>query len=255
MQKIQKNNFNDSKDAYFRFNVEVLELINNFFYEYFSNIDDVLNYNIQFIEENGFEYKTEIDYMRLNRFTSTAYNTLISLDQKLSDNLLTKFYKDLIFLNNFYKKYIKNHHDAAIIYKQQFLPYYKGIETIAKNFKTIDKNLELFDDIAELNQLIQREFTIEFEKNINLYQNDLRDIINTKNYYFDHLLWHEAKKSSTIIDFYKKSIGEEIKIDDMLSTKLYIQQYLKSIQLKNTSTNTSDNSLHNYLQQVIKIMD
>lgn len=253
MQKIQEENFDDNKDAYFRFNIKILELINNFFYEYFSNIDDVLNYNIEFLEENGFEYKTEIDYMRLNRFTSTAYNTLISLDQKLADTLLTKFYKDLVFLNNFYIKYIKNHQDVAIIYKQQFLPYYKGIETIAKNFKTLDKNLELFDDIPKLNQLIQEQFTAEFEKNINLYQNDLREIINTKHYYFDHLLWHEAKKSSSIVDFYKKSIGEDIKIDDVLSTKLYIQQYLKSIHLNNTST--SDNSLHNYLRQVIKIMD
>lgn len=253
MQEREEDNFNNSEDAYFRFNIEVSELINNFFYEYFSNIDDVLNYNIEFIEENGFEYKTEIDYMRLNRFTSTAYNTLISIDQKLSDSLLTKFYKDLVFLNNFYIKYIKNHNDVAIIYKQQFLPYHKGIEAIAKHFKTLDENLELFDDVVKLNQLIQKEFTAEFEKNIKIYQNDLREIINTKIYYFDHLLWHEAKKSSTIVDFYKKSIGEDIKIDDMLSTKLYIQQYLKSIQLKNTST--SDNSLHNYLRQVIKIMD
>ena len=76
--------------------------IENFLEKFFENEKKVIAFNAEFIEENGFDYITDIDFIKINRFITVAYNTISTIDPKVIDGLITKFFKDLVFLNKFY---------------------------------------------------------------------------------------------------------------------------------------------------------
>jgi len=101
----------NQQDDYFILNIDVEELINVFLHQYFSDIHNIIDFNIKFIEHNAFSYKTDIDYIRLERFVATTYNTMIKIDPSFNYTLLSKFNKDIETLNKIYKhstKYINN---------------------------------------------------------------------------------------------------------------------------------------------------
>ena len=227
-------------------NMEIEDLINDFFYKYFANMDSILDFNNKFIEENGFSYKTKINYMQLSRFVTTTYNTMVKVDPSFNYSLLSKFNKDIVTLSKLYKQFATKHQDISTLYEKKFLSHFNGIETIVKKLEHSDKDLELFDDIDQLNSYIKQEFLNQTTKEIESYKIDLKKIINTKYYYFDHLLSFEAKKSDSIKAFYKDSLGKKV-----ISTKLYIEQYLKSVDKDNTNLD----KLHTYLHNVVKVMD
>lgn len=79
----------------------------------------------------------------------------------------------------------------------------------------------------------------------------MRSIINTKTYYFDKLLWNEAKKSTAIVDFFKRSKRADGELMEELSTKIFIKQYMQTIDL----SHAKDVKWHQYLQNIITIMD
>jgi len=102
--------------------------IQNFNDEYFTDEYEILKFNINFLESNGFAYQRKIDYMKLNRFIAAAYNTIESNDIQVIDSLIAKFYKDIIYLNSFYKNFLEKSKDANSIFKYSFLKPFGGIE-------------------------------------------------------------------------------------------------------------------------------
>lgn len=90
---------------------DLILVIQNFNDEYFSDEYEILKFNINFLESNGFAYQTKVDYMKLNRFIAAAYNTIESNDIQVIDSLVAKFYKDIIFLNSFYKNFLEKSKD------------------------------------------------------------------------------------------------------------------------------------------------
>jgi len=242
---------NSKEDEFLEFSLELLEFVDNFLDDYFTDVRAVIDFNNRFFKKNGFEFKTEIDYIRLDRFVSVAYHTILANNPKIIDTLIQKFYKDLVSLNDFYLDFTKKITEVEQVYKFQFLPYYRGIESIARRLSRSKMDFTLKENVKKLDEYLQKQFVEEFEKFFKVYKNNLRNIINTKHYYFDHLLWHEAKKSHTMREFFKKSIGDDIDIEATLSTKTFIKQYLKSID----DTNTRDEEWHDYLREVIQVMD
>ena len=227
-------------------NEEIEVLAYDFFNKYFSDIYSIIDFNMSFIEENGLAYKTEIDYMKLTRFVTTTYNTMVKIDPSFNYSLLSKFNKDLVTLNKVYRQFVDKHEDIAKLYSKRFLVHYKGIENLSKKLINSNKKLEIPHNIDELNEFIKERFIVVAKKEIDSCKADFKKIINTKYYYFDHLLYYEAKKNVSIKAYYKDSLGKKV-----ISTKLYIQQYLKSVD----KDNTNNNKLNNYLHKVITMMD
>jgi len=238
--------------------LELASIIQSFTDDYFNDEYEVLRFNINFLESNGFTYQTKIDYMKLNRFVSAAFNTIQSNDMQAIDVLVSKFYKDIIFLNNFYKIFLDKSCDVYAVFKHQFLKEYGSIEQFYLFFhaeegkkKTQEKKPPTKEEITLFEEYIREEFRIFFLKEVQSYGDELRTIINTKMYYFDKLLWSEAKKSLSIREFFKKSKRSEGDISDELSTKVFIKQYMRTIDL----AHTKDARWHQYLENVLKIMD
>lgn len=233
---------------------DLVLLIQNFNDEYFNDEYEVLKFNINFLESNGFAYQTKVDYMKLNRFIAAAFSTIESNDIQIIDSLLTKFYKDIIFLNNFYKIFLDKSKDVAGIFKHHFLKSLGGMEglyTILNKKAQKNEPLPNEEEWRDFEDYVKEAFINEFKKEKDKYDENLRSIINTKTYYFDKLMWGEAKNSASLRDFFKKSKRTDGELTEELSTKIFIKQYMQTVDL----SHTKDVKWHQYLQNVLTIMD
>jgi len=234
--------------------LELSSLIQNFMDDYFNDEYEVLRFNINFLESNGFTYQTKIDYMKLNRFISAAFNTIQANDAQVIDTLISKFYKDVVFLNNFYKSFLDKSKDISAIFKHQFLKEYNTILGLYTFLETKDgKKAKVLkeDELNEFEEYVKEKFHFMFTQENESYSDELRTIINTKTYYFDKLLWHEAKKSFSIREFFKKSKRSDTDMGDELSTKIFIKQYMHTVDM----SQAKDARWHQYLENVLTIMD
>lgn len=238
--------------------LDLVVVIQKFNDEYFNDEYEVLKFNINFLESNGFAYQTKIDYMKLNRFIAAAYNTIESNDIQVIDSLLSKFYKDIIFLNSFYKNFLEKAKDINSVFKHSFLKTCGGIEGLylLLNKKETSKGGKKETPLSEeeksaFEDYVKETFANEFKKEWDDYGHHMRSIINTKTYYFDKLLWNEAKKSTAIVDFFKRSKRADGELMEELSTKIFIKQYMQTIDL----SHAKDVKWHQYLQNIITIMD
>lgn len=232
---------------------DLVLVVQNFNDEYFSDEYEILKFNINFLESNGFAYQTKVDYMKLNRFIAAAYNTIESNDIQVIDSLIVKFYKDIIFLNSFYKNFLEKSKDTNSVFKHSFLKALGGIEGLYTLLNKEKKHpIKLNEEEwAAFEEYVKETFTHEFKKEWDEYDKQMRSIINTKTYYFDKFLWNEAKKSTAIVDFFKKSKRTEGELGEELSTKIFIKQYMQTIDL----SHAKDVKWHQYLQNIITIMD
>lgn len=227
---------------------DIQEKIGSFLEEFFKDEEEVLRFNINFIEDNGLEYNNKIDFMRLNRFISSAYRTIQGADSSVVGPLEQKFYKDLAFLTNFYKQFLLKKKEVSSVFKFQFLPFCGGINELVTLAQ--DESLDNPDAIGEFEKYLRLQFEHEFLHFHDRLNDDLRVIINTKTYYFDRLMWYEAKKSPAVIDFFKR-INQKEGSNAELSTKTFILQYLKTVDI----THAKDGAWHDYLKKVVGIME
>lgn len=237
---------------------DFITLIQNFNDEFFNDEYEVLKFNINFLESNGFAYQTKIDYMKLNRFIAAAYNTIESNDTQVIDSLISKFYKDIVFLNSFYKNFLEKSKDPSSVFKHSFLKSLGGMEGL---YTFLSKEAEKKtgkkepppneEEWTAFEDYVKEEFANEFKKERDDYDQHLRSIINTKTYYFEKLLWNEARNSPSIVDFFKKSKRTDGELSEELSTKIFIKQYMQSIDL----SHAKDVKWHQYLQNILVIMD
>lgn len=236
-------------------------IVDNFIDDFFSDEYEIVRFNINFLENNNFQYQTKIDFMKLNRFLASALNTIKSNDPHIIDGLLVKFYKDIVYLNDFYKNFLTKSKDSESTYKHKFLKSVGSVEGIFVDITKDERKVgekpraPKAGELEEIEKFMKDTFAKSFEKSTAYYSEELRRIINTKTYYFDKLLWSEAKKSQSIVEFFKKSKmsanGSKVSDDDSMSTKIFIEKYLKTIDI----SHAKDMEWHQYLQKVIKIMD
>lgn len=237
---------------------DLMHIIEDFTQTYFNDEYEVLKFNINFLESNGFAYQKKVDYMKLNRFIAAAYNTIGANDVQAIDGLISKFYKDIVFLNNFYKSFLEKSKDISIVFKYHFLKSVGELDGLhtrlsEKEAKRTGKmeHLQNDEERAEFGAYIKEQFFREFKKERDGYAENLRSIINTKTYYFDKLLWNEAKKSASIRDFFKKSRRIDGDLTEELSTKIFVKQYLQTVDF----SHAKDIKWHTYLQNVLPLMD
>ncbi len=220
--------------------------INNFLEKFFENEKKVIAFNAEFLEENGFEYITDIDFIKINRFITVAYNTISTIDPKVIDSLIVKFFQDLVFLNKFYQEFKKKSSKSNNAYKK-FVTSYGTVCTLAETCNVRGES----NNIDELDNKIRGIFDIKFKEIVEDINDDLRLIINTKTYYFDKLLWYEALKSKAVWEFFQKTKSKNIKSGERPSTKTFINQYLQTLD----KDSIADSKWHLDIQQIARMMD
>lgn len=102
------------------------------------------------------------------------------------------------------------------------------------NGKHVDKVHELTgckDSIYDIDEQLEAirkkyfdEFKETFEEEIDRLRFDLKDVLDLFSYRFDRILWHQAKASRNVREFFK-----DAKIKGLLSSKTYIQYYVQGL--------------------------
>lgn len=234
---------------------QIKEIIDEFFDDFFNEEYEVIRFNINFLENNNFQYQTKVDYIQLNRFIATSINTLKSIDANIIDPLITKFYKDIIYLNDLYKNFLTKTKSTDSVFKNNFLKTCGGVEGIYYRIqKSLNKDKNPVaptqEDLNKLLNITKDDFLKEIKIKNRYYFTELKKIINTKSYYFDRLLWSDAKRNKAVLDFFKKNKNTDGEYDE-ISMKTFIKKYLKTINM----SQVKEPEWHQYLQKVINIME
>lgn len=101
-------------------------------------------------------------------------------------------------------------------------------------------------ELAELEEAMKSTFFEMFETYCDDYKTAFQEIINTKMFYFEKLLWHHAEQSSGVRKFFNNA-----GITGSYSTKTYLNYYLRNINIEKSKSN----EWHRYLHDLLKVLD
>jgi hypothetical protein len=122
----------------------------------------------------------------------------------------------------------------------------KNVDAMHEEGLAQEKLQEVAVELIKLKEQLEASFNIEFRVVVKELKESLEEVINTKIYYFDHLLWYQASRSAGVRAFFERA-----KIEGEYSTKTYLNYYLKNIDIQ--KSNKSD--WHLYLTSIVKILE
>jgi len=275
---------------------EIKKIAHDFMQEYFAEVEEIVGFHVEFINENGF-IEPSVDYSSLRVFLDTAANDLKSLDPGIFNSLLIKLHSDVASLHNYFTKLTKNLQISKVVYVRDFLENiklfvdlqddmkktdgqkgkYKSLMLQAENQLEAMKEIKTKEDLAKqknlkrryadalhkyseceeelkvirkklkyLEEVFQEEFFEQFEQYRDYYLSVLKRVVNVKAYYFDKLLWYNAKDSEIIRKFFKDS-----KIEGDYETKTFVKYYIRNLNIDQTK----EHSWHAYLTEVLRMLD
>lgn len=187
------------------------------------------------------------NYTIIADFLTKLFSHFKSIDSKFSNSTLKNLYFDLVRLSQLLHSLSLQTQNAKTLFQTEFLPFSKTLVSLKKEINKLHNKTILSEDEEEtlffLNNSFEKLKEIYYETFQELFHQDtkylshrLLEIYNSKTFYFDNLLWIEARKSPLLLE-YLKPIG--------FSTKeylLYSSDFLKSY--------TKDK---NYFQQCLRI--
>lgn len=101
----------------------------------------------------------------------------------------------------------------------------------AKNIDKIHELSQLKDRIYDIDEKMEairkkyfEEFKSTFEEEIDSLKFDLKEVLDIFSYRFDKAMWHKAKTSRNVKEFFK-----EAQIEGILSCKTYLQYYVHGL--------------------------
>jgi hypothetical protein len=122
----------------------------------------------------------------------------------------------------------------------------RNVDAIDGLAKAKEKLLTVSQQLKELESLMKDQFYKQFNEYATSIRDGLCEVLHTKGYYFDKLLWENAANSQLIQKSFRQA-----QIEGDYSTKTFIRYYLRNIDIN--KSNTSD--WHIYLQEVLKVLD
>lgn len=115
------------------------------------------------------------------------------------------------------------------------------------HYSEADKELvDIRGRIKHLEVIFQDEFYLQFGKYKGYFTKELIKIINVKAFYFDKLLWYNAKNSEIIRKFFKDS-----KIEGDYETKTFIKYYIRNLNIDQTR----EHDWHSYLTECLRVIE
>ena len=122
----------------------------------------------------------------------------------------------------------------------------RNVDAIDGLAKAKDKLVIISKQLKEMEEAMSSEFFKQYQEYVDNLREGFNEIINTKSYYFDKLLWQRASQSASIRKFFQQA-----RIEGEFSTKTFIQYYLRNIDVEKSSTS----DWHNYLHEVLKVLE
>ena len=122
----------------------------------------------------------------------------------------------------------------------------RNVDAIDGFAKSRDKLVVITKELKDLEDAMSSEFYKQYKEYVENINEGLCDVVHTKSYYFDKVLWEIAASSQLIRKFFMQA-----RIEGDYSTKTYIQYYLRNIDIG--KSNTSE--WHIYLQEVLKVLE
>jgi hypothetical protein len=143
--------------------------------KYYTDLIQIINYHKALFEENSKLEK--LRYTNQKENILDTYQFFTSIDKHFQLNLLDKLFLDILSLLQLSNKFKKHN---------------------GKFYNSLDLDID-FDD-----------FLIEIKKEEKVIKQVMSNIINTKLYYLDFLMWHKARQSKIINKFLEDNLDIQI---------------------------------------------
>ena len=176
---------------------------------FFSDISQKLEDALSIIEENSLAQPRE-DYTILKEYINSIFNHFSNLDYQIVDPLMIKVHRDVITLTNLYKEYTKKCSSLDDIFNKELASYSSILSSLNKDSinYSISKNLpkqEREENLLKLSSLKKfKEIYFEifeqiFAEEKKYFLSLILQILNSKIYYLDLMIWKKAPLSKSIM--------------------------------------------------------
>lgn len=217
---------------------------------YFNELLNSVDANFEFIDSNNL-FQAKNNYLFLLPYLNASIKYFSSLDYRLMDATFQKLHTDINNLHEIYQIQKRSLSSIKELFNKKFLPKVPLFIDMKDELYTINNSDIQYDEDKETIQLIHSHYDamkeIYFENFQTLYikdsryiLNSLEEILNSKIYYLDKMLWLEAPKLDNIWRALKV-----LKIDSMIDSKKYLEYRLK-VSLPYTDE-------YKYLKQCLRI--
>ncbi|GHV06778.1 hypothetical protein AGMMS50229_12210 [Campylobacterota bacterium] len=172
------------------------------------------------------EYKALQDEVTINEAMKKRFQSIAaSTDRELATIAAPKNAEELAYIKTLRKR---------------------NVDAIDGLANTKDKLVIITKELKDLEDSMTAEFFLQYNDYVINIRDGLREVIQTKSFYFDKVLWERAEHSQLIQKFFAQA-----RIEGDYSTKTFIQYYLRNIDIN--KSNTSD--WHLYLQEVLRVLE
>jgi len=173
--------------------------------EFFEEEADVAEECIDFLEANDL-YVPKENYTVMPEFLDSIIKKFRVLDSAFMSATLFKVNKDLQKLKNIYDNLKEKSLNPKKVFNEDFL-----------EFSDTLYNAQESENYKALKKIYYEVFTALFFDDRKYYIESILEVLNSKAYYCDKLLWKEARESN----FIKKHFQVN-KISDKLNSKNYL---------------------------------
>lgn len=216
----------------------------------FGETFDIIDDNFEFMDNLAF-YESKRNHFLAFKFLNSMMQNFTNIDNKFSSETLRKLHRDINNLHKLYKYYKDSLKNVDEMFEKKFLPNIEVFKEIKEEMQYLkDKNHMDADDRdymrilkrheKELKKIYFSYFEDDYKEQLKDITGSLQNILNTKIYYFDSMLWSDAMKSDIIWRSMKR-----LKLDKSINSQKYIE-YKIGVVLPYTDD-------YEYLQRCLRI--
>jgi len=202
---------------------EIIEFNNRYFYETTQIVEGCLD----FIQNNNLIIP-KANYAIVTDFLAKMVKNFRVLDSKFMTNNMSKLLNDIKILQASYKQLPLTQSEVLQVFKAEFIPFSPLLSSMAKELLELHNLKEKSDDeivyqkratahFKELKDIYYELFIEIFSDDKKYFQKTIKEILNSKSFYLDKLIWLESEKSIVLKKHFKI-----LKMQDKLNTKSYL---------------------------------
>jgi len=203
------------------------EEIYKFNKDFFYDISQIAEQCIDFTEQNHLHIPKE-NYTIVGNFLAATLKSFRVIDSTFMSPTLKKISKDVKTLQNLCDSVSNETQNLREIFESEFIKSSPSFSSFAREVLRVQsiripsdedrkerKKLSIM--MIELKAIYYKLFEEIFNEDKKYFLSLLKQALNSKTYYFDKLLWHEASKSNVITKHF-----QILKIKNALNTKDYL---------------------------------
>lgn len=206
---------------------------------FFQDISEKLEDALALIEENNLTQPRE-NYTILANYLNSIFNHFSNLDYQIVEPIMIKLYRDMITLDTLYKEYDKKCFSLEEIFTKEFENYSTILTSLNKDAThySISRNLpkkerelnqKKLNSLEQFKQIYFEVFERIFTEEKKYFLSLILQILNSKIYYLDQLIWLKVPTSKAIItslNLKRKNLNSKDYIQNRLRVILpYSQEY------------------------------